>query len=541
MENDKQSQDGQTRDGQKKLLRSTIAVSVPTLFSRIFGYLRDMIQAYYMGTGRSADAFTIAYIIPNLLRRLTAEGAMTAAFVPVFSRLKSKESREELWKFANAFFFDMTVIMAAVVVLGIVFSPLLVKLIGIGFQDVQGKLDLTVALTRIMFPYIFLVSLSALAMAILNSFHKFFVPALTPVLFNLAVITLAVCFAGQSQEPAYVFAAGVVAGGFFQLAFQLPFLWRQGMNFRFGLSFTHPAVKKVGRLMVPGVIGAGVYQINFALSRMIASLLPEGSVASLYYSSRVQELTLGLFSVALSIALLPTFSDLAAARDYSRMKSTLSFSFRVVSFITFPALVGLAVLNKPIIQVLYQRGQFDAASTAMTSDCLLYFALGLPFISGVKILAPAFYSLKDTRTPVIVASLVMVVYILLSLLLMGPLQVGGIALALSISSIFNFLGLYYLLNKKIGPVEKRGFLPSVLKSILSAGIMGAGVLGVFRLLDYGDADILGKIIRLAAGIAVGIGIYLCVSFIINKQDLRSLKNLFSRRDIIRAQKKADPD
>jgi len=203
--------DKETQEGHKKLLRSTLAVSVPTLFSRIFGYLRDMIQAYYMGTGRSADAFTIAYIIPNLLRRLTAEGAMTAAFVPVFSRLKSKESRDELWKFANAFFFDLTVIMAGIVVLGMIFSPLLVKVIGVGFQDAQGKLDLTIALTRMMFPYIFLVSLSALAMAVLNSFHTFFVPALTPVLFNLAVITLAVCFAGRSQEPAYVFAAGVVA------------------------------------------------------------------------------------------------------------------------------------------------------------------------------------------------------------------------------------------------------------------------------------------------------------------------------------------
>jgi putative peptidoglycan lipid II flippase len=529
--------DKETQEGHKKLLRSTLAVSVPTLFSRIFGYLRDMIQAYYMGTGRSADAFTIAYIIPNLLRRLTAEGAMTAAFVPVFSRLKSKESRDELWKFANAFFFDLTVIMAGIVVLGMIFSPLLVKVIGVGFQDAQGKLDLTIALTRMMFPYIFLVSLSALAMAVLNSFHTFFVPALTPVLFNLAVITLAVCFAGRSQEPAYVFAAGVVAGGFLQLAFQLPFLWRKGMNFRFGLSFTHPAVKKVGRLMVPGVIGAGVYQINFALSRMIASLLPEGSVASLYYSSRVQELTLGLFSVALSIALLPTFSDLAASRDYPRMKTTLHFSFRTVSFITFPALVGLVVLNQPIIQVLYQRGQFDAASTVMTSNCLLYFALGLPFISGVKILAPAFYSLKDTRTPVIVASVVMVLYILLALVLMGPLQVGGIALALSISSVFNFLGLYYLMEKKIGPVDKSSFLPSVLKSMFAAVVMGAGVMWVFRFLEYQDADILGKIIRLAAGIVTGITIYFLLSLVINREDLRSLKNMFSRRDIIRAEKR----
>jgi putative peptidoglycan lipid II flippase len=527
------NRDNGSQDSQHKLLRSAFAVSVPTLFSRIFGYIRDMIQAYYMGTGRSADAFTIAYLIPNLLRRLTAEGAMTAAFVPVFSRLKRKESREELWKFANAFFFDMTVIMAVVVVIGILFSPFLVRVIGMGFQDVHGKLNLTIALTRIMFPYIFLVSLSALAMAILNSFHKFFVPALTPVLFNLSIIILAVIFAGRAQEPAYVFAAGVVLGGFCQLAFQLPFLWRQGMNFRFGLSFTHPAVKKVGRLMIPGIIGAGVYQVNFALSRMIASLLPEGSVSSLYYSSRIQELTLGLFSVALSIALLPTFSDLAAVRDFSRMKKTLHFSFRVVSFVTFPALAGLVVLNRPIVQVLYQRGQFDAASTAMTSECLLFFALGLPFISGVKILAPAFYSLKDTRTPVIVAAAVMVLYIVLSLLLMGPLEVGGIALALSVSSVFNFLGLFFLLEKKIGAVDKRAFLPSVFKSIFAAAVMGAAVAGLFQILGYQDADLPGKILRLAAGIIAGISVYAGISLIINRDDLRGLRNIVSRKDIIR--------
>ena len=519
----------ESRENQHKLLRSTMAVSVPTLFSRILGYLRDMIQAYYMGTGRSADAFTIAYLIPNLLRRLTAEGAMTAAFVPVFSRMKKKETREELWKFANAFFYDLTVIMAGVVILGVLLSPLLVRVIGVGFQDVQGKLSLTVTLTRIMFPYILLVSLSALAMAVLNSFHKFFVPALTPVLFNLSVIGAAVVFAGRSREPALVFAGGVVLGGILQLVFQIPFLRRKGMTFRFGLSFTHPAVKKVGKLMVPGIIGAGVYQINFALSRMIASLLPEGSVASLYYSSRVQELTLGLFSIALSIALLPTFSDLAASRDYPGMKKTLNFSFRMVSFITFPALTGLAVLHKPIIQVLYQRGQFDAGSTAMTSECLLYFALGLPFISGVKILAPAFYSLKDTRTPVVVASLVMVFYVALSLILMGPLQVGGIALALSLSSVLNFLGLFLLLEKKIGTVNIKEFLPSVAKSLVAAGIMGAGVAWLFGILGYEQADIWGKIIRLLAGIVSGIFVYALVNWLINREDLRNLRHMFSIR------------
>ena len=276
----------------------------PTLLSRIFGYIRDMIQAFYLGTSRGADAFTIAYVIPNLLRRLTGEGAMTAAFIPVFTQEKREKSRSELWKFANSFFFDLTLIMTLLTVLGLIFSPLLVKVMAPGFGDVQGKWELTIILTRIMFPYIFLISLAALVMAILNSFHKFFVPAFTPVLFNLAIISLAVLFARKVEEPAYVFAAGVVLGGVFQLAFQLPFLWRRGMRFKFSLSFSHPAVRRAAKLMVPGIFGLGISQINFAISRMIASVLEEGSVSSLYYASRVQELTLGLFSIALSIALL---------------------------------------------------------------------------------------------------------------------------------------------------------------------------------------------------------------------------------------------
>ena len=215
------------RSKNRKLLRSAAAVSIPTIFSRIFGYLRDMLQAFYLGTGKSGDAFTIAFLIPNLLRRLTAEGAMTAAFIPVFSQMKAEKTRKKLWDFANAFFFDLTLVMTGLTILGVVLSPLLVRLIAPNFVDVPGKIELTVLLTRIMFPYVFLISLAALIMAILNTFHKFFVPAFTPVLFNLAIISLALFFAGKAEEPAFVFAGGVVLGGVFQLSFQIPYVWRK--------------------------------------------------------------------------------------------------------------------------------------------------------------------------------------------------------------------------------------------------------------------------------------------------------------------------
>lgn len=500
-------------------------MAVPTLLSRILGYVRDYFQAVFLGTSRGADAFTIAYIIPNLLRRLTGEGAMTAAFVPVFTQAKKEKSKDELWRFADVFFFDLTVVMAVLTILGIVFSPFLVKIIGFGFKNVEGKWDLTVVLTRMMFPYIFFISLAALAMGILNSFHRFFVPALTPVLLNLCIIGLAALFAGRAKEPAYVFAAGVLLGGFCQLAFQIPFLWKQGMRFKFGLSFAHPGVRKVLRLTIPGVLGVGIYQVNFAISRAFASALEEGSVASLYYASRIQELTLGLFSVALSIALLPAFSEQAAAEDIQGMKRTLAFSLKLIFLITWPAAAGLLVLNKPIIQVLFQHGLFNAESTALTAACLLYFSLSLPFISGVKILAPAFFSLKDTRTPVIIAFFVMIVYILSSLVLMGPLKVGGIALALSLSQVVNFLTLFFYLERKIGKIETKMFLASAMRSLVAASVMGAAVWLFIGRFDFSRLRLLEQAGVLAAAIVIGLALYLTISAVINREDMAGLRRL----------------
>ena len=513
----------------ERLLRSTLAFSAPTVISRIFGYLRDMLQARFMGTGMGMDAFTIALLIPNLLRRLSGEGALTAAFVPVFAQIKKEETKEKLWKFANTFFFDLTLIMALVTVLGLVFAPFLVKIMGWGFGAEVS--DLAVILTRLMFPYIFLVSLAALIMAILNSFHKFFVPALTPVLFNLAVILIALGFAGNAKEPAYVFAAGVLVGGLLQLGFQIPFIWRKGMRFQPLVSFRHPAVRKVGRLMVPGIFGAGIYQINMALSRMIASTLEEGSVSSLYYASRVEELTLGVFAIALSVALLPTLSDLAALEDFSAMKKTLNFSLRTIAFITFPAAVGLVILNRPIIQVLFERGAFDARSTDMTASCLLFFALGIPFLSGVKILAPAFYSLKDTRTPVIIAFFVTFIYIGCSYWLMASLRVAGIALALSISSIINFGSLFVFLERKMGKIRDRKTLVSCLKSFLFSILMGMGIWYFFQRFAFPQLVFTQKLIILAATILLGILGYLGLNLLFNREELKGLKGvLFKPRD-----------
>jgi putative peptidoglycan lipid II flippase len=305
------------------------------------------------------------------------------------------------------------------------------------------------------------------------------------------------------------------------------------MRFRFGLSFTHPAVRKVIKLLIPGFFGAGISQINFSLSRVFASSLEEGSVSSLYYASRVQELTLGLFSIALSIALLPTFSEQAAGRDIKGIKKTLDSSLKLIFLVTFPAMIGLFILREPIFQVLFQRGAFNTQSTVLSASCLLFLCFGLPFISGVKIIAPVFYSLKDTKTPVIVAFFVMLLYISLSFLLMKPLGVGGIALALSLSSVFNFIFLFIMLEKKIGKLEKKSLMLSFFKSALLAVGMGGAVWLFIGQFEFAGLILVKKIGILSAAMGAGLLIYVLLNLLFNHEDLRSLKVVFSRKDILK--------
>jgi putative peptidoglycan lipid II flippase len=509
-------------DRKTRLIRSTAAVAAPTLVSRLLGYVRDLLQAYYLGTGDGADAFTIAFTIPNLFRRLTGEGAMTPAFVPTFTELKRRRDPVGLWAFGNTFFWDLALVMAATTAVGILFAPALVKVIAYGFGDVAGKWGLTIFMTRVMFPYLFFITLAALASGILNAFGRFFVPASTPILFNIAVIAAVTGWAGDARQPALVFAAGVVVGGLLQLALQVPFLWKEGMRFTPEVSFRDPAVRRVGRLMVPGIFGASVYQVNFALSRMIASGLEKGSTSALYYASRIEELTLGLFSIALAAALLPAFSEHVAANEMGELKRTLGFSLRLTAFVSFPAAAGLMALNVPIIRTLFERGHFDRASTAVSSACLLFFALGLPFVSGVKVVAPAFFSLKDTRTPVAIGVAVLVVNTSVSLLLMGPLRVGGLALSLSLSQALNFVLLFIWLGRKIGPLESGRWAASALKAALAAGLMGAAVRLAWPLLGVDGSAFPVRAAALAGAILAGIALYAGLLRIISPADLRSV-------------------
>jgi len=513
---------------QSKIIRSTASVALPMLVSRVLGYVRDMLQAYFLGTGTSADAFTLAYTLPNLLRRLTAEGAMTAAFIPVFTDTRVREGREEMWAFARSFFGVLALAMAVVSILGILLSPILVKTIAAGFGDVEGKWALTIGLTRLMFPFILIISLAALATGILNSLQRFAVPAFSPVLFNISVIAGAVMFASRAEEPAWIFAAAILAGGVLQLLFQWPALHREGLRLPMRPSFRHPGIVRVAVLMIPGVFAFGAYQVKFAVSRILASRLEEGSVSALYYASRVEELTFGLFSIALAVVLLPALSNQAAVRDDEGMRKTLGFSLRLIVLGTLPAMTGLLLLSRPIMQVLFERGEFTARSTALSAECLFFLALGLPFISVTKILATTFYSLQDTRIPAAVAFLIILVYIAAALPLGSALGVGGLALALSITQMIHAGVLGLILRRRLGRYADTGFWAAVLRSFAACAVMAGAVVGVSQAISLRAAEGWTGIVALAAAILTGIISYGLAVFVLNRREFDGLRTALFR-------------
>src|SRR5215467_10693129 len=455
----------------RQLLKSASLISALTLVSRVLGYIRDSRIAFLLGARTAADAYTTAYRIPNLLRRLVGEGAVSAAFIPVFSRYVAEKKKEDAWEFANTLLTVITFVLTAVTLTGILLSPLLVRLFASGFGDTPGKLELTATLNRIMFPYMFLIGLSALAMGILNSFHRFGAPAFAPIVLNLTMIVFS--FLGSLfGDVTRTLAVGVVAGGALQLAVQIPALLDIGWKIRLKLDFSHPGIRRVAKLMVPVLFGVGIVQINVLVDTQFASYLEEGSVTAIYYADRVMELVLGGYAVAVSTVILPLLSRQAALREIDELKTTVNFATRLILFITLPATIGLVVLSRQIIEVLFQHGDFDAASTALTAWALPFFAVGLSAFSMLKIIVPAFYALEDTRTPVKMAFIAMLLNIGLNFMFIRPLRNGGPALATSLSAFFNSISLMIIFYKRHGSFSVRSIIRSIWKFIACSIALG---------------------------------------------------------------------
>jgi putative peptidoglycan lipid II flippase len=453
----------------KHIIKSAGIIGFATVISRILGFVRDIIIAKFFGTAKYAEAFVVAFRIPNMLRDLIGEGAANAAFVPVLSEYAVKK-KEEFWELANVILNLLLIALSVITIAGVLASPLIVRLIAPGFLGDPEKFAITVKLTRLMFPYILLIGLTAYTMGVLNSLKHFSMPAFGPCLLNIAIIICAIIWG----ESVMGLASGVLIGGVLQLGVQIPVLYKKGFKFSFTRKLNHPAANKIGILLLPRILGSCVYQVNLFINTILASLsgiVGLGGVAALYYANRIFQFPLAIFGIAIAQAVLPTMSREALEIDSDKLKKTLSFSLRVINFIIVPASIGLIVMAVPITRTLFERGKFDRYSTLITADALVFYSIGLFSYSGIKVLVSCFYSLKDTLTPVKIASISLLLNVILSLVLMFPLKIGGLALSASVAGIFNFSALFYALRKKIGCMGGRRILNSFLKVTIAGLVM----------------------------------------------------------------------
>lgn len=495
------------------MIKSTGVIGAATAISRVLGFIRDIVIANFFGTALYAQAFVVAFRIPNLLRDLVGEGATNAALVPVFTEELTKKGRDDFFKLAQVILNILFWLLAALTILGVFASPVIIRFIAPGFIADTEKFQITIRLTQALFPFLILIGLWAYAMGVLNSLGHFAAPAFGPCLLNLSIILCAMWFG----ENIFGLATGVLAGGVLQLALQFPPLYLNGWKARLTGEFVHPQAKKAGILLVPRALGACIYQVNVFISTILASLssiVGEGAVAALYYANRVWQLPLAIFGIALAQAALPMMSRHVALNDMDRLKDTLSFSLKILFFILIPASIGLMILAKPITKVLFERGAFTSYSTEITSMALFFYAIGLVACGGIKVLVSAFYSMHDTMTPVRTALASLVLNIVANLILMRPLKVGGLALATSLSAIFNFVILYVLLKKRLGDFGTKLITASLVKVLLASIVMGV-VLQAF-LANFANLNIIGLLLTIASGI----GTFLLATYLFNVKEMR---------------------
>lgn len=443
----------------KHLFKSSGVVVAMTMISRVFGFLRDMVTATIFGAAAQFDAFSVAFRIPNLMRRLFAEGSFSQAFVPVLSEYQKQKNREEIQNFIDSVTGTLGFVLLIVTILGVWGAPIIVRIFAPGFDTNGPRYELAVAMLRITFPYLFLISLTALSGAILNTYNRFWVAAFTPVFLNVVMIITAIKLSPHMATPIIGLAWGVFIAGVVQLLFQWPFLKGMKLLPRPKINFKDPGVKRILKLMVPALFGVSVGQINLLLDTLFASLLVVGSVSWLYFSDRLMEFPLGVFGVAISTVILPHLSRHHATQSEEDFSLTIDWATRCVLLVGIPAGVVMALLAGPLMSTLFQHGKFDGYAVQMARKSLAMFAIGITPFMLVKIFASGFYAKQDLRTPVKIAVIAMVSNIVLNCLFIWPFKHAGIALATSLSAIINSgLLLYFLFKKNIySPREGWGF------------------------------------------------------------------------------------
>lgn len=510
----------------KKITKYFSRVSFAILICRIFGYIRDMFVAKFFGAGLFADAFYAAYRIPNLFRRLLGEGALSASFIPVFTEYLTQKTKKEAEELFNAVFTTLFLLLSTLTILGIIFAPELTRIVAWGFEINPQKLELTITLVRIMFPYLLLICLAALLLGTLNALHIFFLPSLSPLTLDFAEIVYILIIAGYLASPVKGLAVAVVIGGLGQFAFQLPILFKNGWRLRFKIDFRHPGLRRILFLMLPAMIGFSVEQINSFIDTLCGSFLKEGSVTALYYSNRLMQLPLALFGIAMAMVSLPLMSKSASEKNIGELKETLSQSLRTIFFIIIPASIGLMVLAEPIVRLLFERGAFNAEATKLTSRALFYYALGTFAYAGTKIVAAAFYSLQDTRTPLATAAIALSLNVALNLILMVYMGVGGLALATAISSMVNLTTLLVILRLRLGRLGLKRMFKTVGQTLLASAGMGV----VCYLLAY-RIFYRSNFFAVSISITVGVILYFFLAHLLKIEERKPLLAVLQKEEI----------
>jgi putative peptidoglycan lipid II flippase len=526
---------GAAAGGQRQLARRAGIVSVAVFASRILGLVREQVFATFFGAGRELDAFVTAFRIPNLFRDLFAEGALSAAFVSTFAQEEARRGPAAAWRLANLVVNALALIVGAVCLAGILIAPTLTEAIAPGFADIPGKTALTIQLTRIMFPFLLMIAVAAVAMGILNTRNRFGIPAAASAFFNLGSVggglacvwwlapTYFAALRTHTVDPALTeraitgMAVGTLVGGLSQLLVQLPSLHRVGYRYRPLLSFRDPGLRQVLRLMAPATIGAAAVQVNVFVNSNFASYLGDGPVSWLNVAFRFMQLPIGLFGVAVGTVALPTLSRHVAAGDNAALTRTLRQSLELIAGLCIPAAVGLAVYGVPVIGLVYEHGRFHATDTYAAAEALRGYALGLAGYAGIKVLAPAFFALDDARTPMMVSVISILVNLGLNWTFVHMLGLGHVGLALSTSAVaLGNCGLLYLfLRRRIGPLGGR-LGGTLLRIVVAATVMGAVGVAV-------DATLVPKLpatptvryaIELAVGVPVCVGVFLLAAYLL---------------------------
>jgi len=517
-------------DGKGEIAKAAGLMSVATFISRVLGFARDMIFAFYFGATGISDTFFQAFKIPNLLRELLAEGSMSAAFIPVLTEYREKQGELESNRLVKITFTFIIIVVGLICLLGVILSPAIVAVIAPGFLGSPEKFSLTVLLTRIMFPFLLFVSLAALTMGALNTKKVFFVPALAPAMLNITLIISIVFFESRTQQPIVAAAIGILAGGLVQFAFQLPSFFRSGYSLGIDTAFRHPGLKRMFLLLVPAMLALSVSQINIIVSSILASYLPHGSITYLFYSMRLIQFPVGIFGVAMGMAVLPMLSEHAVKGDLGKLREDFSFALRLLFFIAVPSMAGLIALREPIVNLLFQRGQFTYAATQGTSEALLFYSIGIWSIVGVRVLTSTFYAMQDTKTPVRLAMIGIASNIILSAALMVPLRHSGLALANSLASGINFFLLALFLRKKLQRIDAKKIIKSFLQIALASFAMGIAGWAMLHGELWGKSGATAlKAMYLSGTMILCIIIYIAATAIMKNDELQYVREMIMKK------------